>query len=68
MFNSPTAFCHVRRTYVAIDQPQRECALEHACEVEAPCPLQAMFTRCAALESSGVAAASRPSEFGALIF
>jgi hypothetical protein len=54
MFNSPTAFCPIIRTYVAIDQIQRDCALENACDVhDAACPLQALFVRRETVDSLG---------------
>lgn len=51
MFNSPTAFCTVRRAYVAIDQTQPECALEHGCEPDTNCPLESVFARRESVDS-----------------
>jgi hypothetical protein len=45
MFNSPIEFCKLRQAYVAIDQTQHECALEHGCEPRTKCPLKAVFAR-----------------------
>jgi hypothetical protein len=53
MFNSPTAFCTARRTWVAIDQTRRECALEHGCGQGTNCPLQSMLARNAARQLRG---------------
>ena len=44
MFNSPLHYCPVCRQYVALDQSQRECALEHACSPQQPCPLAHLFS------------------------
>ena len=45
MFNSPIQFCKVRQAYVAIDQTQHQCALEHGCKPRVKCPLKALFAR-----------------------
>jgi hypothetical protein len=45
MFNSPLSFCPVCKDYVALDQTQRECALEHRCAAQTKCPLRALFVR-----------------------
>jgi len=44
MFDSPFEFCTVCRSYVLLDQTQRQCAHEHGCANAAPCPLQRYFT------------------------
>jgi hypothetical protein len=43
MFNSPLEYCTVCRMYVALDQTQRECAAEHDCTPQQPCPLAHLF-------------------------
>jgi len=43
MFNSPLEFCKVCRMYVALDQSRRECAAEHLCTPQQPCPLAHLF-------------------------
>ena len=44
MFNSPLHYCPMCRQYVALDQSQRECAHEHACSPQQPCPLAHLFS------------------------
>jgi len=44
MFNSPLHHCPACRQYVALDQSQRECASEHGCSPEQPCPLAHLFS------------------------
>ena len=39
MFNSPLHYCPVCRQFVALDQSRRECAREHGCLPQQPCPL-----------------------------
>ncbi len=43
MFNSPLEYCTVCRMYVALDQSQGECAAEHGCSPQQPCPLTHLF-------------------------
>ena len=40
----PVARCEAMHTMVRIDQPQRQCALEHHCPAWVACPLGAYFT------------------------
>ena len=44
MFNSPLHYCSVCGQYVALDQSRRECAHEHGCPPEQPCPLAHLFS------------------------
>ena len=44
MFNSPLHYCPLCRQYVALDQSQSECAREHDCSPEQPCPLAHLFS------------------------
>ncbi len=44
MFNSPLHFCPVCHQYVALDQSRRECAREHGCLPQQPCPLAHLFS------------------------
>ena len=44
MFDSPIEPCPVCGQMVLLDQTQRECAVEHHCSSETPCPLRACFT------------------------
>jgi hypothetical protein len=44
MFDSPVAPCPVCGEMVLLDETQRECAREHGCHPETPCPLQKYFT------------------------
>jgi hypothetical protein len=44
MFDSPIDRCPVCGEMVLLDQTQVECAREHGCSLEIPCPLQACFT------------------------
>lgn len=42
MFNSPLAWCPVILAYVALDEPNRECAAAHLCST-GECPLRGLF-------------------------
>jgi len=44
VFNSPLHYCTACRQYVALDQGQRECAHEHGCPPDQPCPLAHLFS------------------------
>ena len=44
MFDSPIEHCPVCGQMVILDQTQVECAREHDCGIEVPCPLQRYFT------------------------
>ncbi|MDP2134840.1 MAG: hypothetical protein Q8J99_14665 [Sulfuritalea sp.] len=44
MFDSPIEPCPVCGQMVLLDQTQVECAREHGCRSETPCPLQKFFT------------------------
>ncbi|MDZ4255161.1 MAG: hypothetical protein U1A72_21530 [Sulfuritalea sp.] len=44
MFDSPIEPCPVCGQLVLLDQTQVECAREHGCLGETPCPLQNYFT------------------------
>lgn len=44
MFDSPVHPCPVCGQMVLLDQTQAECAREHDCAAETPCPLQRYFT------------------------
>lgn len=44
MFDSPVEPCPVCGQMVLLDQTQVECAREHTCNPEIPCPLQKYFT------------------------
>jgi hypothetical protein len=44
MFNSPLYYCPTCRQQVALDQSQLECAHEHACSPQEPCPLAHLFS------------------------
>ena len=44
MFDSPIEPCPVCGEMVLLDQTQAECAREHGCHSETPCPLQKYFT------------------------
>ena len=44
MFDSPIEPCPVCGQMVLLDQTQVECAREHACSTDTPCPLQKYFT------------------------
>ena len=43
MFDSPVAPCPVCGEMVLLDETQRECAREHGCHPDTPCPLQKCF-------------------------
>lgn len=43
-FDSPIARCEVVRELVLTDETQVECAREHGCTPDTPCPLRAYFT------------------------
>lgn len=44
MFDSPIDYCPVCGQMVLLDQTQTECAHEHRCAADMPCPLQSYFT------------------------
>ena len=44
MFDSPIEPCPVCGQMVVLDQTQHECAREHDCPPDTPCPLQKYFT------------------------
>ena len=44
MFDSPIDHCPVCGQMVVLDQTQVECAREHGCSTDTPCPLQKYFT------------------------
>ena len=44
MFDSPFEYCPVCRAYVLLDQTQRQCAREHACQEPSKCALRRLFT------------------------
>ena len=44
MFDSPFEYCPVCRTYVLLDQTDRQCAREHSCAAMMKCPLRRFFT------------------------
>ncbi|MDA8256959.1 MAG: hypothetical protein M0Z99_15250 [Betaproteobacteria bacterium] len=44
MFDSPIAPCPICGEMVLLDQTQFECAREHHCRSETPCPLNKLFT------------------------
>ena len=44
MFDSPIEPCPVCGEMVLLDQTQVECAREHHCSSELPCPLRRFFT------------------------
>ena len=44
MFDSPIDQCPVCGQMVLLDQTRVECALEHGCHPDTPCPLQKYFT------------------------
>ena len=44
MFDSPVEPCPVCGQMVLLDQTQVECAREHGCNTDTPCPLQKYFT------------------------
>lgn len=43
-FDSPVAPCEVMHTMVLTDQTQAQCAAEHECKADTPCPLCGCFT------------------------
>lgn len=55
MFNSPLNYCPVCRQYVALDQSRRECAREHGCLPQQPCPLAHLFS----VSDRGISAPSK---------
>ncbi|MCK9381202.1 MAG: hypothetical protein M0P95_09065 [Sulfuritalea sp.] len=44
MFDSPVEPCPVCGQMVLLDQTQVECARQHGCSTDLPCPLQKYFT------------------------
>lgn len=44
MFDSPIDRCVVCGQMVLLDQTRAECAREHSCGTDTPCPLQEYFT------------------------
>ncbi len=44
MFDSPFDHCPVCGQMVTLDQTKIECAREHSCASDTPCPLQKYFT------------------------
>lgn len=64
MFNSPLQYCKVIEEYVALDQTQRQCALEHNCGVGPWCPLEAWFQRDDIRDKQGVQQSSEASREG----
>jgi hypothetical protein len=44
MFDSPIECCPACGEMVLLDQTQGECAREHHCGIESPCPLRRYFT------------------------
>ena len=44
MFDSPIEPCPVCGQMVLLDQTRRECAREHGCHPDTPCPLLKYFT------------------------
>ncbi|NJD33438.1 MAG: hypothetical protein FIA96_01105 [Betaproteobacteria bacterium] len=61
MFDSPIEPCPVCGQMVLLDQTQVECAREHDCSIEAPCPLRKFFT---GLDFSAALAKDRLREKG----
>ena len=44
MYDSPLAYCRICNAYVALDQTQLVCALEHRCgHTQVNCPLARVF-------------------------
>ncbi|MCX7150020.1 MAG: hypothetical protein NTY05_11530 [Rhodocyclales bacterium] len=44
MFDSPIDHCPICGQMVLLDQTQVECAREHGCHPDTPCPLQKYFS------------------------
>lgn len=45
MFNSPIAYCSIKRTWVTLEQNQSDCERRNLCDGAAPCPISMWFSK-----------------------